>query len=279
MKDKICDIVSKIHTNKYQKVLIIDKSTSFDMGILDDLKKCFVDVGYTAHICNTEDASVDHVKFTSIVARMQHKVECSIFFADSCSKPLTIPKPFVVSKNRVFVFVFHTRFKKQPYAKKMFDNVFTLHEESENQHVAMAKSLVKNSLFHEVFDIDIHDLNMLMLIFHQNVLKMKLDITDLMKLYDILIASEVFINNDDGSFSPSLQVATFIHMFRKKSPLRTMEFTQHLSKYSQQSANKKKVIDKYDDIKHHMYDKLLMEDSPIIQELCASFNSCLVAYS
>lgn len=269
---KMDEIVKTIKDKKYRKVLLVDKSTEFDIEKLVELKDACIRHGFRTSIFNNDDVVIETAKLTSILAHMYKSIECDIYFVDSCSKPLSIPKDFVVSKNRVLIIVLHTRFKKQPYAKKLFDYVLTINDECENQHVAMAKSMLKTEV--ELGDVDIHDLNMLMLIFHQNVLKLKLPIAKLIELFKTLVISEMFVCHEDAPITPLIQVSSLAQEF-KGAKMRTMEFTQHLSKYSLQSANKKKIIEKYFQIKDVAYEKLLLENSPMIKELCVPFHDSL----
>lgn len=265
-------IVKTIKDKKYQKVLLVDKSVVFDINQLVELKNACTDHGFRTTIFNNDDMSIESTKLTSIVAHMYKSIECDIYFVDSCSKPLTIPKEFVVSKNRILIIVLHTRFKKQPYAKKLFDYVLTINDESENQHISMAKSMIKTEV--DLGDVDVHDLNMLMLIFHQNVLKLKMPLGKLIALFKTLVTSEMFMCHEDAPITPLIQVSSLAQEF-KGSKIRSMEFTQHLSKYSLQSAHKKKIIEKYFQAKDVVYEKLLLENSPIMKDLCGPFYDTL----
>lgn len=270
------NVVKKIFENNHKKILLVDKSIEFDEHILLTLKQLFICAGYDALINNADDSLVETSQFTSIIAHMRNNIEVNIHFIDSNTKPVVIPKDLVIGKNRVLVLVLHTRLKKLPYAKKLFDLFVIINEECENHHVRLTKHMIQNSYkTTDLEDVDIHDLNMLMLILHQNVLKLKLPLHTLNCMYNLLVTSELFDYDEDIPITPTIQVAVLLREFVGGMKLKGLDFTQHLSKYSIQSSNKKKIIEKHYELRYFPYEKLLMSNSPLLSEICISFNESI----
>jgi hypothetical protein len=233
-------LVNRIVAGGYRKVLVVDKSHDFTYDTLGLLSGLFEEKGFSTLVSTSlEDGIFDKIGVPSVIGMFSKKVEVVIVYVDtSACATLKIPSPFHVASKKILVMIINTKFKKQPIPKKFFDYTEIVNDLSGNVHIEMANSLVDSP--DKIDSIDIHDMNMVILILHQNLLQTKSQI--LLGTYRMIVAAECFATSDDSFVSSYLQTLALLSAYKHGSHVKKMEYTQHLSKYSVQCANKKKGI-------------------------------------
>jgi hypothetical protein len=267
-----------------KKVLVVDKSLEFDEDSIRLLASLIGRRGLSVSIRHTDDFKNMHSQSSSILAIMKKSKEVVIAYADASTKPNTLPKEIHAAANKIVILYIHTKLKKLPYAKKQFDKMFVINnEDDENQYIRLTKSLLDSgdNACECIEDINVHDLNMVSLVLLQNVFMTKLPMRRLQTLYNQMAYSELFANNgEDIPFGSFLQAFSLMHHFKSSGVrVKNLDFTQHLSKYSIQSATKKKVAQKMEFLMSstQTYDELLTAPvcCPELQDIQRLFHASL----
>eukprot|EP00798_Chlamydomonas_sp_ICE-L_P019586 gene19586-26269_t len=245
-------IVDALFQHNIKKILVVDKAPDFDIECINVLAR---DVARAADvnvsIKHVDDFKTQHSRSSSILAIIRKTKEVVIVFADKTSKCSPLPKEIHCAANKIILLYVHTMLKKLPYAKKHFDKILVINDEDdENQYIRMTNSLVgnrKTTTRLQIEDIQVHDLNMIALILLQNMSKLNLAFAKMQKTYEILTCSELFSNHEDNPITSYIQVFCLMSTFKaSRTQCKKLDFTQHLSKYSVQSATKKKQQAKAD---------------------------------
>jgi hypothetical protein len=257
-------IVDAIFAGDMKKVLIVDKSVDFDEDCIPLFASIIMRRGLDVSINHLDDYKSMHCRSSSILAIMKKVKEVVIVFADASSKPNKLPKDIHAGPNKIIIIYIHTKLKKIPYPKKKFDQIFVIHnEDDENQYIRMSNELLNRQ---SVDDINTHDRNMVSLVLLHNLFTLKLPMDPLKFVYGLLVDSELM--STDPAY---LQAISLLHAYKTPGAARCkkLEFTKHLSKYSVQSATRKKIALKMDFLmaSDSIYEELLVSGAPCPEEL------------
>lgn len=245
------DVIRSITNGKARSLLVVDRHRDNAEDRVQDLKrdleKVGFEVGVNTGVMTPQDLHV-MVHQKSIFSIMNNRREATILAMDTTSKKMMLPKKLVVGDTRVLIIYMQTHLQKLPYAKKLFDVVHIIQGiDMTNTYVAMAMNMVMGNHPCDVEEMLQHDITMLNLVLMQNIHKSRPKLSCCIETYKTLVAAEMFANNlDDSLHMANIVQANALLAVMKRTPpaLSTkFDFTQHLSRYSVQSSNKRKQIE------------------------------------
>lgn len=279
------DIVNCLFgTSPVKKILVVDKAPDFDPDSVQALAALIAHRGVAVSVKHCDEFKDLHSQSSSILAIIRKTKEVVIVFSDAPTRTNALPKDIHCAANKIIILYVHTTLKKLPYAKKQFDRMFVINDEcNDNQYIKMTRGLIADDPM-AIDDMLIHDLNMVSLVLLQNVFKLGMPPHRLQGLYDIMVNSELFAH-DDLPMTTHLQALGLLVAFKHADarPIVKLDFTQHLSKYSVQSATKKKLTAKLDFLRScdRPYEQLMFgRDCPAeLQDIRKLFFASLGAYN
>ncbi|KAG2425009.1 hypothetical protein HXX76_014167 [Chlamydomonas incerta] len=125
------------------------------------------------------------------------------------------------------VYYLTTGLQRLPFNRGQFSQVITLEDDEEQQYSRLAKAFVAGS---GEGSLQLHDLNMLLLVLHHNLMHCKhLKTAEIVEALTFMAAMEPL---EDQYAASLLQCQHLAKLYRRGPPLEHFEFTQHLSRFS-----------------------------------------------
>lgn len=135
-----------------------------------------------------------------------------------------------------------TNLQRPPFPKAQFDAVVTLENDESQYYSRLAKSYMDAG---GAIDVIPHDLNMVVLVLYHNIVHASADLeaSSIRRVLGAMMALEC---HEDNLPTATVQACMLTRLLQTARP-RKLEFTQHLSRYSQVVATRRRLRS----VRHH----------------------------